>query len=243
MTQAPAPDRSIETAVAAIDWPRVGSDLDARGYALTGRLVGREDCAALIAGYDNRDIYRSRIVMAHHGFGRGEYQYFRYPLPDVVARLRRAVYPNLVPTANRWAEALKREERFPRRHEDLITRCRSAGQVRPTPLILRYGEGDYNCLHQDLYGEHVFPLQLALLLSTPGDAFQGGEFVLTEQRPRMQSRAQVVPLGAGEGVVFAVNERPINGKRGVYRTKMRHGVSRVLAGRRFTLGIIFHDAR
>ena len=180
--------------------------------------------------------------MARHGFGRGEYQYFRYPLPQPIAALRTAVYARLAPVANRWNEAMGLEPRYPDQHADYLTRCHSAGQRKPTPLLLRYEAGDYNCLHQDLYGEHVFPLQLAVLLSEPGQDFVGGEFVMTEQRPRMQSRAEVVPLRQGDGVAFAVHHRPVRGTRGTYRVYLRHGVSRIRSGRRYTVGIIFHDA-
>ncbi|MGI9381764.1 MAG: 2OG-Fe(II) oxygenase, partial [Methyloligellaceae bacterium] len=186
--------------------------------------------------------FRSHIVMARHGFGQGEYKYFSYPLPSVVAALREAVYPHLMPIANRWAKTLGAETRFPKTLEAMLANCHAAGQTRPTPLLLKYGAGDYNCLHQDLYGALAFPLQLAILLSEPGEDFEGGEFVLTEQRPRMQSRAEVVPLGRGHGVLFATSHRPKQGKRGPYRVNLRHGVSRVRSGRRFTLGIIFHDA-
>ncbi len=193
--------------------------------------------------YSRDDIFRSRIVMARHGFGRGEYKYFRYPLPDLVAALRTAVYPSLVPIANGWNMAMGVDVRYPEQHADFIERCHEAGQVNPTPLLLQYGADDYNCLHQDLYGEHVFPLQLAILLSEPGKDFTGGEFVMTEQRPRMQSRATVVPLRQGDGVIFAVHNRPVKGTRGVYRVNLRHGVSRIRSGQRHTLGIIFHDAK
>jgi hypothetical protein len=193
--------------------------------------------------YSREDAFRDRVVMARHGFGRGEYKYFRYPLPEIVARMRSALYPRLAPLANRWNVALGLEPRFPDRHAQFLRRCHAAGQRRPTPLLLQYAAGDYNCLHQDLYGEHVFPLQLTVLLSEPGRDFAGGEFVLTEQRPRMQSRAEVVPLAKGDAVVFAVRHRPVRGSRGVYRVNLRHGVSRVRWGQRHTLGIIFHDAR
>ncbi len=226
----------------AIDWDRVGAELDARGCAVIGRLVSETDCDALAALYASDAHFRSRVVMARHGFGRGEYKYFGYPLPALVERLRRTLYPRLAAVANRWNEALGVEERFPSEHSAFIRRCHRAGQRRPTPLLLQYGADDYNCLHQDLYGEHVFPLQLTILLSEPGRDFTGGEFVLTEQRPRMQSRAEVVPMGKADAVVFAVNERPVRGVRGVYRVKLRHGVSRVRTGRRHTAGIIFHDA-
>jgi hypothetical protein len=192
--------------------------------------------------YADDEHFRSRVPMARHGFGRGEYRYFNYPLPELVAELRGAVYPQLVPIANRWNASMGLAVRYPAAHAEFIARCHAAGQRRPTPLLLQYGAGDYNCLHQDLYGEHVFPLQLAILLSEPGRDFSGGEFVLTEQRPRMQSRADVVPLRQGDAVVFAVHQRPVQGTRGSYRVNMRHGVSRVRSGHRHTLGIIFHDA-
>lgn len=235
-------DVGIGARVDALDWTSIAGDLDAHGSALIPGLLARGECEALAAQYDRDDPYRSRVVMARHGFGRGEYKYFRYPLPDTVQALRGAFYPHLAPVANRWNAAMKLDVAFPPRHADFIARCHAAGQSRPTPLLLRYGEGDYNCLHQDLYGEHVFPLQVAILLSQPGRDFDGGEFVLTEQRPRMQSRADVVSLRQGDAVVFAVNQRPVQGARGAYRVKLRHGVSRLRSGHRHTLGVIFHDA-
>jgi hypothetical protein len=228
--------------VAAIDWERVAADLDAQGSAVIERLVGPAQCAALAALYAQSDLFRSRVVMARHGYGRGEYQYFRYPLPDVVAQLRTSLYPHLAAVANRWNESMGVDVRYPPAHAAYLKRCHAAGQTRPTPLVLQYGESDYNCLHQDLYGEHVFPLQLTVLLSRPGADFTGGEFVITEQRPRMQSRVEVVPLAQGDAVVFAVHHRPVQGARGAYRVNLRHGVSRVRSGHRHTLGIIFHDA-
>ena len=225
-----------------IDWEKIGASLDERGSAVIEGLLGREQCRSLAELYGDGGIFRSRVVMARHGFGKGEYQYFSYPLPDVIGELRTALYPPLAKIANRWNAALGIEARFPEEHKVYLRRCHAAGQRRPTPLLLRYESGDYNCLHQDLYGEHVFPLQLTLLLSQPGRDFTGGEFVMTEQRPRMQSRAEVVPLGEGDAVIFAVNERPVRGTRGTYRVKLRHGVSRVRSGRRFTAGVIFHDA-
>ncbi len=233
---------SIETRVAGLDWAALAADLDAHGCAVTGPLLDAGECAALAGGYDVDAAFRSRVVMARHGFGRGEYKYFVYPLPAPVAALRAACYPKLAAIANRWHVALGEEVRFPPDHATYLESCHRAGQTKPTPLLLRYETGDYNCLHQDLYGELVFPLQVAVLLSKPGEDFSGGEFVLTEQRPRMQSRAEVVPLRRGEGVIFPVNHRPVAGGRGPYRVAMRHGVSRLRGGRRFTLGIIFHDA-
>jgi len=234
---------AIAERVAALDWTTIAAELDAHGCATTGVLLTREEAAALAATYDSDALFRSRIVMARHGFGRGEYKYFAYPLPDVVTSLRTALYPPLAAIANRWNEAMGIAVRYPQEHDAFLARCRKAGQSRPTPLLLQYGEGDYNCLHQDVYGEHVFPLQIAFLLSEPGTDFTGGEFVLTEQRPRMQSRAEVVTLLQGEGVIFPVRQRPVQGTRGIYRVTMRHGVSRLRSGQRYTAGIIFHDAR
>jgi uncharacterized protein len=233
----------IETRVASMDWTRVGSDLDRTGWAPLERLITADECAALAALYEEEARFRSTIVMARHGFGRGEYKYFAYPLPGLVAALRPALYAPLVPVANRWNEAMGIGVRYPAAHDAFIKRCHVAGQKRPTPLLLRYGAGDYNCLHQDLYGEHVFPLQVVILLSEPGEDFTGGEFVLTEQRPRMQSRAEVVPLKRGDAAVFAVHHRPVAGTRGFYRVTMRHGVSALRSGHRQTAGIIFHDAK
>ncbi len=227
----------------AFDWNRVGQDLDAQGNAVLERLISPDECQALAAMYAEDSLFRSRVVMGRHGFGRGEYKYFNYPLPGLITGLRTAVYPHLVPIANRWNQAMRLDVQYPEKHADFIARCHEAGQVRPTPLLLQYGADDYNCLHQDLYGEHVFPLQLAVLLSEPDRDFTGGEFVMTEQRPRMQSRPMVVPLRQGDGVVFAVHHRPVQGTRGVYRVNLRHGVSRVRSGHRHTLGIIFHDAQ
>jgi uncharacterized protein len=234
--------RSLAAKVASLDWSRIAADLDAYGCATTGPLLNAEHCAALAGSYDSDASFRSRVVMARHGFGRGEYKYFAYPLPDVIAAFRTALYPPLAAIANRWNETMGIGVRYPADHESYLARCHRAGQIKPTPLLLRYTAGDYNCLHQDLYGEHVFPLQVTFLLSRPGQDFTGGEFLLTEQRPRMQSRAEVVPLGHGEAVIFPVNHRPVQGTRGNYRVNMRHGVSRVRSGRRHTLGIIFHDA-
>lgn len=234
--------RDVAAAISGLDWPALEAGLDTHGYALTGPLLGDDDCRALREAYEGAARFRSHIVMARYGFGQGEYKYFSYPLPPVVAALRKAVYPRLVPIANRWAEALGVETRYPKTLKAMLDSCHGAGQTRPTPLLLKYGPGDYNCLHQDLYGPLAFPLQLAVLLSAPGKDFEGGEFVLTEQRPRMQSRAEVVPLARGHGVVFATSHRPKQGTRGFYRVTLRHGVSRIRAGRRFTLGVIFHDA-
>jgi hypothetical protein len=243
--QTVAPLNSVEDVaerVRAFDWNRVSQELDGQGNAVLESLISPVDCQALAALYPDDDIFRSRVVMGRHGFGRGEYKYFKYPLPDLIAGARTVIYPHLVPIANRWNEAMGLDVRYPGKHTDFLARCHEAGQIRPTPLLLQYGAGDYNCLHQDLYGEHIFPLQFAILLSEPGKDFIGGEFVMTEQRPRMQSRPMVVPLRQGGGVVFAVHHRPVQGTRGVYRVNLRHGVSRVHSGQRHTLGIIFHDA-
>lgn len=235
---------SIAARIAALDWDGIVAGLDAQGSATTGPLLTPAECRALAALYDREDpaLFRRRVVMAQHGYGRGEYKYFAAPLPEPVQALREALYPRLAPLANRWNEAMGLPVRYPDSHTEFLARCHAAGQAKPTPLLLRYGPGDYNCLHQDLYGEHVFPLQVAFLLSAPGEEFTGGEFVLTEQRPRMQSRAEVVPLRQGEGVIFAVHHRPVQGTRGFRRVVMRHGVSRLRSGQRHTLGIIFHDA-
>jgi len=233
---------ALETRLAAIDWTALAGALDAEGWAVVPGLLGDGGCNALAARYDAGEGFRSHVVMARHGFGRGEYRYFAHPLPEPVAALRAALYARLVPVANRWHARMGIDVAFPDAHADFLARCHAAGQRRPTPLLLDYGPGDYNCLHQDLYGAHVFPLQVAVLLSAPGADFTGGEFVLTEQRPRMQSRVAVVPLGKGDAVVFAVNARPVKGSRGDYRVAMRHGVSALRSGRRRTLGIIFHDA-
>nr|WP_207789656.1 2OG-Fe(II) oxygenase [Burkholderia ambifaria] len=229
--------------VSAVDWTAVGTELDRYGCARVQGLLRADECTALASLYPRDALYRSRVVMARHGFGRGEYRYFAYPLPAVVDTLRTAIYPHLAPIANRWNQALGIDVRYPADHASFLERCHAAGQTRPTPLILQYGADDYNCLHQDLYGEHVFPLQVAILLSAPGRDFTGGEFVLTEQRPRMQSRAEVVPLTQGDAVIFAVHGRPVQGTRGVYRVNLRHGVSRIRTGHRHTVGIIFHDAQ
>jgi hypothetical protein len=235
--------QNIAERIEAFDWKRLAQDLDFDGNAIIENILLPHECRAIAELYANDGVFRSRVVMAKHGFGRGEYKYFGYPLPGLIAELRTAVYPLLVPIANKWNEALGSDVRYPETHADFIRRCHEAGQTKPTPLLLRYDAGDYNCLHQDLYGEHVFPVQVAVLLSDPGNDFTGGEFVLTEQRPRMQSRPMVVPLRRGDGVVFAVHQRPVQGARGVYRVNLRHGVSRIRSGRRYTAGIIFHDAR
>jgi hypothetical protein len=240
----PPRDRADDsTRAGAIDWPACAAHLDAHGWAPLPALLTTAEAQETAALYDDDRRFRSRVVMARHGFGRGEYQYFSYPLPPGIARLRAALYSRLAPIANAWNQAMGMGVRYPMSHAAFLARCHEAGQARPTPLLLRYGPDDFNALHQDVYGEHVFPLQAMALLSAPGRDFTGGEFVLTEQRPRMQSRAEVVPLGQGDGVVWAVRHRPVQGARGVYRVQMRHGVSRVRSGRRHTLGIIFHDAR
>lgn len=250
MVRAKAAERLVGAAqpdlrqrVAALDWIRIEHELDTHGYAVADALLGAADCRALAALYTEAGRFRSRVVMERHGFGRGEYRYFDYPLPPAVATLRTELYPPLAAIANRWHERFGLPTRFPEQHDEYIERCHAAGQTRPTPLLLSYAAGDYNCLHQDLYGEHVFPLQATVLLSAPEADFTGGEFVLTEQRPRRQSRAEVVPLARGTAVFFPVAQRPVAGTRGTYRTTMRHGVSRVRSGSRMTLGIIFHDAR
>jgi uncharacterized protein len=233
----------IDSRVDAYPWPSISEDLDAHGWAMAKRLLSASECEAVAGLYADDRHFRSHIVMARHGFGRGEYKYFRYPLPDKIADLRTALYPRLAPIANRWNASMGIDVRYPDAHADFIARCHTAGQTRPTPLLLQYGEGDFNALHQDLYGEHVFPLQVTILLSEPEQDFTGGEFVLTEQRPRMQSRAEVVPLRRGDGVVFAVHNRPVRGTRGTYRVNLRHGVSRLRSGHRHTVGVIFHDAK
>ena len=233
----------IAERVTSVNWERVSQHLDARGNAMIERVITPAECGALAALYPIDALFRSRVVMARHGFGRGEYKYFCYPLPDIVADLRTAFYPRLAPIAKRWNNAMGINVPYPDKHVDYLVRCHAAGQVKPTPLLLRYAPDDYNCLHQDLYGEHVFPLQVTVLLSQPERDFRGGEFVLTEQRPRMQSRAEVVPLRQGDAVIFAVKQRPVQGARGMYRVNLRHGVSRIRTGQRHTLGVIFHDAR
>jgi hypothetical protein len=226
-----------------LNWETIKSDIDLTGFAVLPNALTPAQCKSLVSLYGDDANFRSRVVMARHGYGKGEYKYFSYPLPPLVKELRTALYPPLAAIANDWMEKIRSDLRYPPAHAAFLKRCHDAGQTRPTPLLLRYGADDYNCLHQDLYGEHVFPLQVAFLLSEPGRDFEGGAFVLTEQRPRMQSRAEVVPLRQGDAVVFAVNERPVQGSRGIYRVKMRHGVSRLHSGRRHTLGIIFHDAK
>jgi hypothetical protein len=232
----------VDATVDGLDWPALESDLDSFGSAVAPALLSPETCKQVAAMYDESERFRSTIVMARHGFGRGEYKYFADPLPELIVELRRNLYPRLAPIADRWNATMGVDVRYPAAHEEFVERCGAAGQTRPTPLLLRYGPGDYNCLHQDVYGSLVFPLQVAILLSEPGRDFTGGAFVLTEQRPRMQSRAEVANLTQGDGVIFAVRERPVQGTRGAYRVIMRHGVSRLLSGERFTLGIIFHDA-
>ncbi len=236
-------NRPLEPTIAALDWPTLTAELDEHGTSITGPLLTADQCGELRTSYACDELFRSRVVMARHGYGRGEYKYFAYPLPPLVAELRTLLYPRLAEIANRWNELLGIETSFPQEHAEFLRRCHDAGQEKPTPLVLRYETGDYNCLHQDLYGEHVFPLQVAILLSEPARDFTGGEFVLTAQRPRMQSRAEVVPLALGQAVIFPVRERPVRGARGYYRVKMRHGVSRLRSGQRLTLGIIFHDAK
>jgi uncharacterized protein len=233
---------TIEHRIEMQDTTALVQNLDAQGWAHLPNLLTPGECHAIASLYSSSGHFRSHVQMARHGFGRGEYRYFSYPLPPLVAELRSRLYPHLVPIANRWHERMRIDTRFPPDHADFLARCHAAGQLRPTPLLLRYGEGDFNCLHQDLYGQHVFPLQMAVLLSDPATDFSGGEFVLTEQRPRMQSRVDVVPLAQGDAAIFAVNARPMSGHRGDYRVTMRHGVSTVRHGQRHSLGIIFHDA-
>jgi uncharacterized protein len=232
----------IAQRLAALDWSHIGAELDAQGWAIFPRLISHLEADAVSGLYQRDDVFRSRVVMTRHGFGRGEYKYFSYPLPDFIQSLRTSVYPYLAPIANRWHERMGKAARFLDVHAEFLELCHQAGQLRPTPLLLKYGVGDYNCLHRDLYGEHVFPLQIAILLDEPGEDFLGGEFVMTEQRPRMQTRPMVLPLRKGDAAVFAVNSRPMKGVRGDYQVKLNHGVSRLLAGKRHTLGVIFHDA-
>jgi hypothetical protein len=228
--------------IEALNWPRLTDELNEHGSALLKSVLTPEECASLSSLYPNEAGFRSRVVMARHGFGRGEYKYFSYPLPGIIQGVRTALYRELAPIANRWNRSMEIEVQYPNEHGEFIQRCHDAGQLRPTPLLLQYGPGDYNCLHQDLYGEHVFPIQVAFLLSEPGRDFEGGEVVLTEQRPRMQSRPDVIPLRQGDAVAFAVHHRPVQGTRGIYRVNLRHGVSRLRSGRRHTAGVIFHDA-
>lgn len=235
-------EKTVAERLNGVEWQRIESDLDGYGGAIVERLLTPEECDLIAAMYPEDTVFRSRVVMTRHGFGRGEYKYFRYPLPPLVEDLRTLLYPRLAPIANRWNEALRIDVRYPAKHAEFLQRCHDAGQRRPTPLLLQYGEGDYNCLHQDLYGEHVFPIQVVVLLSEPGRDFAGGDFVLTEQRPRMQSRVEVVPLRQGDAVAFAVHHRPVQGTQGTYRVNLKHGVSRIRRGHRHTLGIIFHDA-
>lgn len=242
LRSAPSDAAVSESRIAALDWARIATDLDGQGFAVLQGVLNPQACCVLSRLYGDDTLFRSRIVMARHGFGRGEYKYLAYPLPDLVAGLRTEIYPYLARVANAWSEAMGFDVRYPPQHQQYLRRCHAAGQTRPTPLLLQYGPGDFNCLHQDLYGEHVFPLQVAVLLSQPDEDFTGGEFVLTEQRPRMQSRAAVVPLRQGDAVAFAVHHRPVRGAKGIYRVNLRHGVSTVRTGRRHTLGIIFHDA-
>jgi uncharacterized protein len=242
-TKTDVPTSDASSRVDAIDWAQIERELDGQGCAVLKGLLSSDECRALAALYPDDAHFRSRVVMARHGFGRGEYKYFSYPLPDPIAELRPRLYARLAGIANRWNQTMGIGISYPADHDAFLRRCHQAGQNRPTPLLLRYEAGDYNCLHQDLYGEHVFPIQVAILLSEPGRDFEGGEFVLTEQRPRMQSRAEVVPLRQGDAVAFAVHVRPVQGTRGAYRVNMRHGVSRLRSGRRHTLGVIFHDAK
>jgi uncharacterized protein len=225
------------------DWSAIGSDLDAHGCGLLPNLLNAAECKDIAALYPHEEHFRSHIHMARHGFGKGEYRYFKYPLPALICELRSALYANAVTFANAWNKRMKVDARYPKEHSDYLKVCHNAGQLRPTPLLLQYTPGDFNCLHQDLYGELAFPLQVTVLLSEPGHDFAGGEFVLTEQRPRMQSRVEVVPLEEGDAVLFAVHNRPVQGTKGTYRVNLRHGVSRLRSGRRHTLGIIFHDAK
>lgn len=239
----PATDAApIEARIDALDWKRIYADLDAQGWAVVPRLLTDAEAGSVASLYHQDRGFRSQVIMARHGFGRGEYKYFSYPLPSLIQALRTAAYRHLVPIANHWHERMGKEVRFPSEHAAFLDRCHQAGQVRPTPLLLRYAPEDYNCLHRDLYGEHVFPMQIAILLDQPGEGFAGGEFVMTEQRPRMQTRAMVLPLGKGDAAIFAVNARPVKGSRGDYQVRLSHGVSKLHAGQRHTVGIIFHDA-
>ena len=235
--------KAAEERVAAYDWVGLGTDLDAYGCAVLEKLISPEECESIAELYLHEEHFSSHIIMARHGFGKGEYRYFKYPLPELIGSLRTALYPHLATVANAWSERMGNDQRYPATHRDYLELCHEAGQTRPTPLLLQYREGDFNCLHQDLYGDLAFPIQVAVLLSEPGRDFTGGEFVLTEQRPRMQSRAEVVPMRQGDAVAFAVHNRPVQGTKGNYRVNLRHGVSRVRSGHRYTVGIIFHDAR
>lgn len=236
-------DQSAEARVAAYDWQAISSELNGFGCGVLEKLLSAEECRRISALYTQEQHFRSHIHMARHGFGKGEYRYFKYPLPDLLGGLRTALYPHLADVANQWNGRMGIEERYPAEHTQFLRQCHDAGQIRPTPLLLQYVPGDFNCLHQDLYGDLAFPIQVAILLSEPGEDFTGGEFVLTEQRPRMQSRVEVVPLRQGDAVAFAVHNRPVQGTKGNYRVNLRHGVSRVRSGLRHTVGIIFHDAR
>jgi uncharacterized protein len=233
---------AIQARVERIDWERIYADLDAHGWAIAPKLLTPAEADAVAGLYDRSDGFRSHVIMGRHGFGRGEYKYFSYPLPPIIQSLRAATYPHLVPVANKWHERMSKEVRFPANHAAFLDRCHKAGQVRPTPLLLQYAPDYYNCLHRDLYGEHVFPIQIAILLDQPGEDFEGGEFVMTEQRPRMQTRAMVLPLKKGDAAIFAVNSRPMKGVRGDYQVKLNHGVSKLYSGKRHTVGVIFHDA-
>jgi hypothetical protein len=232
----------IQARVDEVDWMKVYSDLDAQGWAVVSKLLAHAEADSIARLYRQEQGFRSHIIMGRHGFGRGEYKYFSYPLPPLIQALRTAAYPRLAPIANQWHERMGEDTRFPNEHASFLERCHRAGQTRPTPLLLEYGPDDYNCLHRDLYGEHVFPLQIAILLNQPGKDFEGGEFVMTEQRPRMQTRAMVLPLKKGDAAIFAVNSRPMKGIRGDYQVKLNHGVSKLHSGVRHTVGIIFHDA-
>jgi uncharacterized protein len=233
---------AIEGRVKAVDWARTHADLDAQGWAIVPNLLTSAEADHIAGLYNQEHVFRSQVIMARHGFGRGEYKYFSYALPPLIEALRTAAWPHLAPIADEWQERMGNDVRFPRDHAAFLKRCHQAGQTRPTPLLLKYGPDDYNCLHRDLYGEHVFPLQIAILLDQPGEDFTGGEFVMTEQRPRMQTRPMVLPLAKGDAAIFAVNSRPVRGTRGDYQVKLSHGVSKLRSGRRHTLGVIFHDA-
>jgi hypothetical protein len=241
-TGSAASSAAIEARVDAVDWPKVHAELDAQGWAMVPKLLTHAEADAISGLYHREQGFRSHVIMARHGFGRGEYKYFSYPLPPLIQTLRKAAYPHLVPIANQWHERMGKEVCFPRDHAEFLDRCHRAGQIRPTPLLLQYAPEDYNCLHRDLYGEHVFPMQIAILLDQPGQDFEGGEFVMTEQRPRMQTRAMVLPLEKGDAAVFAVNSRPMKGTRGDYQVRLNHGVSKLHRGKRHTVGVIFHDA-